>query len=935
MCKKRILFGIFVVLLLLTMPVYAVTNFKISNYAGVHQIWFEAEDFDELDPADFCQVVDETGALGQAVTRGGGRGMVRWTFNIGAAGGKGGTWYFWARILNPDNRSDFMLVKGDPGDAEIPAGPPYPGGNSPPEFNDDDDRIFEESVPAWDWWGQEDGSDKVLQDGENTMYIFHRQGNASVFWDVFMWTDSPSYVPTDEDYQNAMVALPGKAFNPSPANGAIIRDTWVSLDWSPGGFAASHDVYFGENFDDVNAGAGGTFRGNQSSNHFLVGADGYPYPDGLAAGATYYWRIDGVETDGVTKHRGTVWSFFIPSSMAHNPVPPDGAKSIAGNVSLTWTAGLGAETHTVYFGEDPEAVANAVEGTPQTLSRYYPGALEFDRTYYWRVDEFDDGATHKGEVWSFTTRPAGALELPSAVSTFHCIGVYWSPQDGSSDNFSQVHYRRVGSTEWKEALSLWYDDRGVGGYSEGYRGSIVNLEPGTIFEIELRLLNTGTTETFTASTWSEDFPIAKTVYLPAGTTNQAFEITESGSPDGYILYTHPEGESSTIDVDNQEDSCIYVSASNIIIRGLTLRDASVHGIRILNNVHDVVIEGCDISGWGRLQEGEFGYNLDAAVYSNAPNIERIIVQRNKLHHPRPDTNSWKESARTIPINTYHPMGPCAIVFKPRNERAGHYVIRYNEIYSDEDHYYNDGMGETHNHSYDGFPIRDSDIYGNYIANCWDDGIEAEGANCNVRIWGNYITRTPIKIATRSVTVGPIYVWRNVFGISRAGPAPEHNYGWGAFKAGNYESWSHGKFYVFHNTILQPPSPDAGSSTGITSGSSNTLGNMFTRNNILHITTDRYNSIFNQNQNSTNDFDYDLYNGLINSYPGAEPNGINGVPIYDRYNGEGEFALDPSSPGYDAGVVIWNFNNNYNGAAPDIGAHEAGSPPMEFGVNAYQ
>jgi hypothetical protein len=451
----------------------------------------------------------------------------------------------------------------------------------------------------------------------------------------------------------------------------------------------------------------------------------------------------------------------------------------------------------------------------------------------------------------------------------------------------------------------------------------------------LRLLNTGSTETFTASTWSEDFPIAKTVYLPAGTTNQAFEITESGSPDGYILYTHPEGESSTIDVDNQEDSCIYVSASYIIIRGLTLRDASVHGIRILNNVHDVVIEGCDISGWGRLQEGEFGYNLDAAVYSNAPNIERIIVQRNKLHHPRPDTNSWKESARTIPINTYHPMGPCAIVFKPRNERAGHYVIRYNEIYSDEDHYYNDGMGETHNHSYDGFPIRDSDIYGNYIANCWDDGIEAEGANCNVRIWGNYITRTPIKIATRSVTVGPIYVWRNVFGISRAGPAPEHNYGWGAFKAGNYESWSHGKFYVFHNTILQPPSPDAGSSTGITSGSSNTLGNMFTRNNILHITTDRYNSIFNQNQNSTNDFDYDLYNGLINSYPGAEPNGINGVPIYDRYNGEGEFALDPSSPGYDAGVVIWNFNNNYNGAAPDIGAHEAGSPPMEFGVNAYQ
>jgi hypothetical protein len=350
-------------------------------------------------------------------------------------------------------------------------------------------------------------------------------------------------------------------------------------------------------------------------------------------------------------------------------------------------------------------------------------------------------------------------------------------------------------------------------------------------------------------------------------------------------------------------------------------------------VHDVVIEECDISGWGSHRKGEWGRNLNSAVYSDAPNIERIIIQRNKLHHPRYDTNSWKEDG--------HPDGPYAIGFKPRNERAGHYVIRYNEIYSDEDHYYNDTMGESKSHSYTGFPIRDSDIYGNYIANCWDDGIEAEGANCNVRIWGNYITQTPIKIATRSVTVGPLYVWRNVFGISRAGPAPEHNYGWPAFKAGNYEDWSHGKYYVFHNTILQPPPPDAGSSSGIISGDSNTLGYMFTRNNILHASNDKYDSIFNQHINATNDFDYDLFNGNIVAYSGAERNGIKGVPIYIRSSGynrttnKGIFELSSSSLGYDAGVVIPNFNDDYNGAAPDIGAHEAGSPPMEFGIDAYK
>ncbi|MHC4167808.1 MAG: hypothetical protein ACYSWQ_12685, partial [Planctomycetota bacterium] len=61
--SEQISLGIFVVLLLLTMPVYAVKNFKISHYGGANQIWFEAEDFDELDPSGFCQVVGEAGAF--------------------------------------------------------------------------------------------------------------------------------------------------------------------------------------------------------------------------------------------------------------------------------------------------------------------------------------------------------------------------------------------------------------------------------------------------------------------------------------------------------------------------------------------------------------------------------------------------------------------------------------------------------------------------------------------------------------------------------------------------------------------------------------------------------------------------------------------------------------------------------------------------------
>jgi parallel beta-helix repeat protein len=197
------------------------------------------------------------------------------------------------------------------------------------------------------------------------------------------------------------------ALGPEPADGAFHLDTWARLHWAPGSTADSHDVYFGESFTEVNNGTGGTFRGNQTSKYFLVGIPGFPYPEGLVPGTTYYWRIDEVESDGVTKHKGRVWSFYVSSGKAYNPVPSDGAKFVATDVTLTWAAGSGTRQYTqytVYFGDDFNSVSTAVGGASQTQTRYYPGALEFDKTYYWRVDVFDGESTHKGDIWSFTTK---------------------------------------------------------------------------------------------------------------------------------------------------------------------------------------------------------------------------------------------------------------------------------------------------------------------------------------------------------------------------------------------------------------------------------------------------------------------------------------------------------------------------------------------------
>ncbi len=206
------------------------------------------------------------------------------------------------------------------------------------------------------------------------------------------------------------------AFGPSPADGSIYENTWASLSWKPGGFAVSHNVYMSDNFDDVNTGAEAAFQGNQASTDFIVGFPGFPFPDGLVPGTTYYWRIDEVnEADPNSPWKGDVWSFIVPSMEAYNLYPADGAKYIDPNVTLTWSPGFGAKLHSVYFGDNFEDVNAAAGAIPLAETNHTPGTLELDKTYYWRVDEFDGAATHRGAVTSFTVRPSIPVTDPALL----------------------------------------------------------------------------------------------------------------------------------------------------------------------------------------------------------------------------------------------------------------------------------------------------------------------------------------------------------------------------------------------------------------------------------------------------------------------------------------------------------------------------------------
>jgi hypothetical protein len=255
-----------------------------------------------------------------------------------------------------------------------------------------------------------------------------------------------------------------KAYSPVPKNGTLYEDTWVSMSWSPGGKAASHDVYFGDNFDDVNEGAESVFQGNQAGMFFVVGFPGFPYPDGLVPGTTYYWRIDEVnDSEPNSPWEGDVWSFSIPSKTAYFPEPANGAESIDLNVKLSWTAGFGSKLHYVYFGDSYDEVDNAVAGIPLGTTTYNPGPLKAGKTYYWRVDEFDIIETYKGEVWSFTTEGAVASLRPSngAVHVMQTQILTWSPSEAAASHEvyfgtdkEAVHSANTGSPEYKGTRAL-------------------------------------------------------------------------------------------------------------------------------------------------------------------------------------------------------------------------------------------------------------------------------------------------------------------------------------------------------------------------------------------------------------------------------------------------------------------------------------------------
>ncbi len=186
---------------------------------------------------------------------------------------------------------------------------------------------------------------------------------------------------------------------PYPADYAVNVSRNVILQWSPGDNAASHDIFFGTDFNEVsNADVtnSNVYMGNQDANFWDT--NNYNV-NGLEYLTNYYWRID--EIAGCTA-KGDVWNFTTispPPGQASNPTPDNGVTGISITTDLSWTADSGATSHDVYFGttNPPPFRCN------QTGTTYDTGTMDTNTTYYWRIDEKNTGGTTTGDVWSFIT----------------------------------------------------------------------------------------------------------------------------------------------------------------------------------------------------------------------------------------------------------------------------------------------------------------------------------------------------------------------------------------------------------------------------------------------------------------------------------------------------------------------------------------------------
>jgi hypothetical protein len=148
------------------------------------------------------------------------------------------------------------------------------------------------------------GPDDLVQSRMPMKLYFHGPGltpGQQYYWRVDEIDPDMTTVHTGDVW--TFIAQPYTAYLPDPADGAndaSSTDPNIDLTWAAGLNAVEHQVYFADNFADVNDGAAAADQGTFADPNFAPGQ--------LSPLTSYYWRVDEIDMTG-TVQTGEVWSF--------------------------------------------------------------------------------------------------------------------------------------------------------------------------------------------------------------------------------------------------------------------------------------------------------------------------------------------------------------------------------------------------------------------------------------------------------------------------------------------------------------------------------------------------------------------------------------------------------------------------------------------------
>lgn len=528
-----------------------------------------------------------------------------------------------------------------------------------------------------------------------------------------------------------------------------------------------------------------------------------------------------------------------------------------------------------------------------------------------------------------------AQTVPGTIdiyATIHSIGIEWNITGDDNHNATcLVQYRINDRSEWQDAQALFRVDFES---HDMLAGSILFLHPDTTYEVKLHLTDIdGTNESRTELITTQkipSFPIGGNTYhvIPGvsggiGTMDNPFQgvalaqsIAQAG--DVFLLHAGNYGTAGQVNF----------TTSGTIDNHIVWRAAG-DGEVIFNQVR---IEADYI--W--LHELSFIYNNTNGQYglrTSPPAPQNIVLTHNYFENCHyciflnDGGSNWYIADNTIigdnNINAGSNFSGEGIELQ---HTSGH-TVAHNSISN-----VADGIS---------YPHRNVDIFANEIFNTTDDGIEGDYGHANIRIWGNRISNTFNNgISFQPMDGSPWYVLYNQV----AAPGED------ALKLRMRTD----RVLLAHNTLVAWNGP-------VSSGSE-LLRNFKSRNNLWISIEDRYiweNGVDGSNHWKT-DLDFDGFDWGNFKYAFKWGNNVRLHDITDFQNLTGQemhavqidrnncftqfnipsppptpltfqrFGLESSCAAVDSGLAMTNINEGFIGAAPDMGAHELGWEPLQYG-----